>query len=65
MRKRIEPPEWHAWFAWFPIVTLGKSWVWLEWVERKWTPEAGLSGGDFSGYCWIEDGYTYRLPRHE
>lgn len=62
--KRLNRAEWHAWFAWFPIDTFGGRWVWLEWVERKWTQDAGISGG-YDGYGWTSDGYTYRLPRHE
>lgn len=26
---------WHRWFAWHPVVLDRKSWVWLEWVDRK------------------------------
>lgn len=28
--------EWRKWFAWRPIRTENREWVWLETVERRW-----------------------------
>lgn len=28
------PRPWHPWFAWRPVKTISREWVWLEWVER-------------------------------
>jgi hypothetical protein len=27
--------EWRKWFAWYPVRTEDRVWVWLETVERK------------------------------
>ena len=32
-RKNIE--DWHPWFAWRPVLTENRLWVWLQTVERR------------------------------
>ena len=27
--------NWHGWFAWYPVLTLDGTWVWLTTVVRK------------------------------
>jgi hypothetical protein len=38
--------EWDRWFVWYPVVIatskISAQWVWLEFVERKWS--AGIYG---------------------
>jgi hypothetical protein len=31
--KAIDKTDWHRVFAWFPVETVCKTVVWLEWVE--------------------------------
>jgi len=33
--KVIDKTEWHRVFAWFPVATICKTMVWLEWVEYR------------------------------
>lgn len=41
LREKIDPLEWHPWFAWRPVQLCDERewktgvWVWLERVERK------------------------------
>jgi len=52
--------EWDRWFAWYPV-TIAKSgfsahWVWLEFVERKWSTSIYGSG---------RKKRRYRLPKKD
>jgi len=58
---RCSPPsdgEWKRWFAWYPVMmaTANNSahWVWLEFVERKWSTDA---------YGYGVKKRRYRLPK--
>jgi hypothetical protein len=33
--KEIDRYDWHRVFAWFPVATVCKTMVWLEWVEYR------------------------------
>jgi hypothetical protein len=39
--------EWDRWFAWYPVIIAtsrhSARWVWLEFVERKWSRNGGGS----------------------
>jgi hypothetical protein len=35
VRSKPERTEWHSWFAWHPVRTLGGDYVWLERVLRR------------------------------
>jgi hypothetical protein len=52
--------EWDRWFAWYPVVIatskFSAQWVWLEFVERKWS--AGIYGTG-------RKKRRYRLPKKE
>lgn len=51
-RKNLE--EWHPWFAWYPVVTENRLWVWLYTVERRQVPGASE---------YEEDTMVYRRPQ--
>ena len=51
-RKNLE--RWHPWFAWRPVVTEDRLWVWLQTIERR------VDLGD-SEHAWNRT--IYRLPR--
>ena len=55
------PTDWSRWFAWHPVITLDRQWVWLEQVDRKWNPDAGQSMGDLSGHSWNVGEWEYRI----
>lgn len=33
--RRVNKFEWHLWFAWYPVKTKQKWWVWLERLARR------------------------------
>ena len=37
--------QWRRWFAWYPVLTEKKEWVWLEYVERQ--EYASYGGGGY------------------
>jgi hypothetical protein len=51
--------EWDRWFAWYPVtIATSKSsahWVWLQFVERKWTTSVYGTG---------RKKRRYRLPKN-
>jgi hypothetical protein len=54
--------EWHRWFAWRPVRTLGGRLVWWKFVDRRWDMDGGYWHDDFSGYTQPSGGWEYRLP---
>lgn len=44
----VKSPQWRAFFAFIPVEVESK-WVWMEDVERRWSPE--------------KNDYEYRLPQ--
>ena len=52
MQWGTDHSEWHAWFAWHPVMTIGRRHVWLERVERRWNIDLNDLAGD----------WEYRLP---
>lgn len=53
------PFEWSPWFAWYPVATLDRQFVWLETVHRKWDDEGGTCIGDFSGHAFKTGAWEY------
>jgi len=29
-QRMMRLSQWHVWFAWYPVLTFNKGWVWLE-----------------------------------
>lgn len=55
--KLIDIHQWNPWYAWFPVRTL-TSWVWLEYVQRRWQPNLYCTFE--CGMILTEGGYEYR-----
>lgn len=34
-KKEVDITQWHRWFAWHPIVTEEREWIWLQCVQRR------------------------------
>lgn len=34
-QERVDPREWHAWFAWHPVSVAPRDCRWWEMVQRK------------------------------
>lgn len=41
---------WHRWFAWYPVFSGYRGWVWLRFVERRWTFKDWLPAGCMHGW---------------
>lgn len=35
LKKKVDIRLWHKWFAWHPIITENREWVWLRYVQRR------------------------------
>jgi hypothetical protein len=57
----IDRMQWHKWFAWYPIETLGHHWAWLKVVERRWNWDLNYWGDAGSGYSGTDGGWEYKL----
>lgn len=44
-----EKQRWRKWFAWYPVSDGAHNWLWLQYVDTKWTP-GHLTGCGFYSY---------------
>jgi len=61
--KKIDPRNWHRYFALLPVVVdAGENscFIWLEFAERKFVDEF-IYTIDSTGYGAYEGGFIYRL----
>lgn len=51
---------WQPWFAWRPVRTVTRIWVWLEWIERAHWESDDLSAPGYVNSSGLN--YGYRAP---
>jgi hypothetical protein len=59
-RVKVDPGQWHAWFAWYPVEVSAGKWIWLENVVRKRcyitrSPPAAMMVSPVTGYWKYKD----------
>lgn len=53
-RVRTRRDEWRRWFAWYPVRTIDRTWVWLEVVEKIYFMSMKLSDQDYRNSSGID-----------
>lgn len=61
LKKKL---KWRPWFAWHPVITDTKVWVWLRVVERRWSNDARFSIVHPDDPGMYESGWVYRERNH-
>lgn len=51
--------EWKRWYAWYPV-RFANTTVWLEYVERRWNPNANVTIIDPYDPGYPDGGWEYR-----